>query len=119
MTKYKLEDLKVGAVFKNKYGIKIIITVGKLNVFYYSQPPFSYVEDCTSIDLFLSGHCGDLVKPTKKIAYVEYWSRFDLSSKKACSKELWDSRTSIKFDKFIREFEIEVGEDGFPIDGAL
>jgi len=71
MTKYKLTDLKVGAVFKESDGartiIRTIITVGKADVFYHSKPTFGYVEDCASIDLFLSGHYGELVVPTKKL----------------------------------------------------
>jgi len=120
MSKYTLEDLKVGAVFKNSISKRLtIIAVGKSKVFYTFPTTFSYVEHTCSVNEFLSGEKGELVRPTTKIAYVEYWSCHDLSVKRYCSKELWDSRTSTKFNKLIREFEIEVDEDGFPVDGAL
>jgi len=119
MTMYKLEDLKVGAVFKNRFTTRTILMVGKSDVFYSYQSTFGHVENICPIDEFLRGEKGDLVKPTTKITYVEYWNCHDLSSKKICSKEIWVNMTRLKTNKFIREIEIEVGEDGFPIDGAL
>jgi len=119
MTKYKLEDLKVGAVFKSSHSTRTIITVGKIDVFYFYHSKYSYAEAICRISEFLSGERGDLVKPTKKIAYVEFWNSHDLSSKKICLKQIWGNRISTKPNKFIREFEIEVGEDGFPIEGGV
>jgi len=118
MSKYKIEDLKVGAVFKNGNEVRTILMVGKTDVFYSYHGREGHREYSAQFYCFLNGTYGDLVKPTKKIAHVEFWNRRDLSSKNACTKELWDSRTSTT-NKFIREFEIEVGVDGFPVEEAL
>ena len=121
MTKYKLEDLKVGAVFKSKCTTRTILMVGKKEVFYYYvNDSGTYWESSAAFDSFLGGHCGDLVRPTKKIAYVEYWNCQDLSVKRHCPKEVWNRGSNANSTlKFIREFEIEVGEDGFPAMEAL
>jgi len=119
MHKYTLEDLKIGAVFKKGDFARTIIAVGKSEVFYSYNKQGRHRENCTDASNFRDGHYGELVRPTKKVTYVEYWNCHDLSSKKICSKERWDSRTSPKTNKFIREFEIEVGADGFPIEGGV
>jgi len=119
MSKYNLEDLKVGAVFKNSCTTSTIIAVGKTDVFYSYQSPLGDKENSVQFHYFLNGSYGDLVRPTTKVTYVEYWNCLDLSSKKICSKEIWLNRASPKTNKFIREFEIELGEDGFPIEGGI
>jgi len=120
MTKYKLEDLKVGAVFKSTCTTRTILMVGKKEVFYYYvNDSGTYWESSAAFDSFLGGHCGDLVRPTKKIAYVEYQSKHDLMSKIYCPKKVWDMVKNDSNLKLIREFEIEVGEDGFPVEETL
>jgi len=67
MSKYKLEDLKVGAVFKNGDVTKTIIAVGKNYVSYsFIAREGGYIENCTSLLEFLDGTCGELVKPDIK-----------------------------------------------------
>jgi len=66
MTKYKLEDLKVGAVFKSKYAISTIIRVGKSQVCYSYQSTLSYAEKFCSIEGLLRGEKGELVVPDIK-----------------------------------------------------
>jgi len=121
MNKYKLEDLEVGAVFEESgHTTRTIIAVGKIEVLYSYHSTCGYVEKICPIGEFLRGDRGELVRPTMKIAYVEYWSCRDLSSKRYCSKEVWNRGASTNSTlKFIREFEIEVGEDGFPIEGGV
>jgi len=120
MSKYKLEDLKVGAVFKNSCTTSTIIAVGKTDVFYSYQSPLGDKENSVQFHYFLNGSYGDLVKPTIKIAHVEYWSCHDLSVKRYCLKEVWNRGANVNNTlKFIREFEIEVGVDGFPVEGGV
>jgi len=120
MSKYNLEDLKVGAVFKNGSNIRTIVTAGKTHVFYSFIDDGIYKEYAATIKLFLDGWYGDLVRPTTKVACVEYQSKHDLISGHYCSKETWNrgmhDNTNLKF---IREFEMELGEDGFLIEGGV
>jgi len=70
MSKYKLSDLKVGAVFKDSCTTRTILMVGKKEVFYSYQSTFGYVENICPTGEFLRGERGDLAKPdikTKKI----------------------------------------------------
>jgi len=74
MTKYGMEDLKVGAVFKSNCTTRTIITVGKRSVFYSFIDSGIYGENSTDIINFFDGYYGDLVRPnvkTKKIAQLE------------------------------------------------
>jgi len=120
MNKYKLEDLKIGSVFKNGSNIRTIVTAGKTHVFYSFIEDGIYKEYAATIKLFLDGWYGDLVKPTTKVTYVEYQSKSDLITKHYCSKEVWYREINASTNhKFIREFEVEVGEDGFPIKGGV
>jgi len=66
MSKYKLEDLKVGAVFKNGDVTKTIIAVGKKDVFYSHHSLFGTSEGICRIGEFLSGGGGELVVPDVK-----------------------------------------------------
>jgi len=123
VSKYKLEDLKVGAVFKESGGsgtiIRTIIAVGETNVFYSYPTASNRAEGACSIGGFLNGNRGELVKPTTKVAYIEY-CRQDLMSKHYCPKEVWDMGGKNDSNlKFMKEFEMEFNADGFPIEEAL
>jgi len=121
MTKYKLEDLKVGAVFKSKCTTRTILMVGKKEVFYYYvNDSGTYWESSAAFDSFLGGHCGELVVPTTKVACVEYRNIYNLNEKYCCTKATWEKELIFSTrDKLIREFEIELGEDGFPVEETL
>jgi len=120
MNKYKIEDLKVGAVFKDGDATRTILLVGKTDVFYSYRFTSDRIENICPLGDFLRGDKGALVVPTKKIAYVEFQSNYDLVSKHYCSKEVWYREINASTNhKFIREFEIEVGEDGFPIERGV
>jgi len=113
MSKYKIEDLKVGAFFKKGSDKRTIIAVSKTMAIY----SFGGVENCVSIDSFLSEKYGELIVPTTKVACVEYWIKPDLNERRCCTKEVWNRGISANSNhKFIGEFEVEVGEDGFPIE---
>jgi len=74
MTKYTLEDLKVGAVFKAWDISRTILMVGKTAVFYSFAHNGVYGEYAATIDHCLDEQFGKLVRPnvkTKKIAQLE------------------------------------------------
>jgi len=66
MSKYKLEDLKVGAVFKDGDITRTILMVGKTDVFYSFAHNGIYREYAATINHFLSGQFGKLVRPNVK-----------------------------------------------------
>jgi len=122
MSKYKLEDLKVGAVFKESGGsgtiIRTIIAVGETNVFYSYPTASNRAEGACSIGGFLNGNRGELVKPIKKVTLVEYGNKDSIGLRSWCKKEYWDSvESAISGNKLVRVFEIEseVDDEDFPI----
>jgi len=62
MNKYKLSDLKVGAVFKSNCTTRTILMVGKKEVFYSYQSTFGYVENICPTGEFLRGERGELIE---------------------------------------------------------
>jgi len=73
MSKYKLEDLKVGAVFKAWDISRTILMVGKADVFFSSADNgiCRGREYAAAIDDFLSGCYGELVKPDIKTEKIK------------------------------------------------
>jgi len=97
MSKYKLSDLKVGAVFKSKYAISTIIRVGKSEVCYSYQSTLSYAEKFCSIESLLRGEKGELVKPDIKTNKIKTqkgtvaWAMVQLVKGLRVRHEGWDS----------------------------
>jgi len=119
MDKYKLTDIKVGAVFKESGTTRTIIAVCNLLVIYSYTENGLYKESAANINHFSDGDYGELVVPITKVACVVYQSKYDLRFTHCCSKEVWYRGMNDSTNhKFIREFEMELGADGFPIEGA-
>jgi len=122
MNKYKIEDLKVGAVFKEIGGARTItrtiIAAGETMAFYFQHSTFGGVENICPIGEFLRGNKGELVKPIKKVTLVEYGNMDSIGLRSWCKKEDWDSvESAISGNKLVRVFEIEgeVDDEDFPI----
>jgi len=72
MHKYKLTDIKEGAVFKKGDCVRTIVTVGKNYVSYsFIDWKFGYIENCTSLGKVLRGEIGELVVPAKPVAKIK------------------------------------------------
>jgi len=106
MTKYRMEDLKVGAVFKNGSNIRTIVTVGKTDVFYSYHGREGHREYSAQFYCFLNGTYGKLIVPnikTKKIKTKKgtmAWALVQLVKGLKVRHKSWDSSKYIDLAKY-------------------
>jgi len=102
MSKYKLTDIKVGAVFKNGNEVRTILMVGRADVFFSYVSDIIYWESSVAFNSFLGGHCGELVKPDIKTEKIKTrkgtlaWAMVQLAKGLKVKGRRWDASSYIQ-----------------------